>query len=394
MRVLLQAAKSLVAGGPAQIVLRLAILGLVFAIAAFLFSWLGLVPISAKEGHWPVTRWFLQFSMRNSVETHALGTEAPPLEGDALVLKGAGHYATGCAPCHGAPGETRSLIGLQMTPKPPFLPSKIDEWTPAQLFWIVKNGIKYTAMPAWVSKKRDDEIWAMVAFLQQLPDMSPEKYQELAYCGDIADAGLVEKNRLHLLSEPLSPVLANCARCHGGDGTGRGYGAFPKLAGQSQHYLAASLRAFASGDRHSGIMQPVVAGLSDSTMAELAQHYANRDQIVTTCSSQSGSSPLIEKESEAVARGKAIAERGVYQQGIPACADCHGPTQNPRNKHYPQLAGQYADYLTLQLSLFKADQRGGTPYAHIMTMLAKRLSKKQMREVSLYYASLDGGLGE
>jgi cytochrome c553 len=55
---------------------------------------------------------------------------------------------------------------------------------------------------------------------------------------------------------------------------------------------------------------------------------------------------------------------------------------------YPHLAGQYAEYLALQLRLFKDDRRGGTPYAHIMRMVAGRLTPAQMRAVAAYYASL------
>ena len=68
-------------------------------------------------------------------------------------------------------------------------------------------------------------------------------------------------------------VTANCARCHGVDGRGRGVGAFPKLAGQRSTYLLAALQAFARGARHSGIMEPIAAGLSLEEMRELALYY-------------------------------------------------------------------------------------------------------------------------
>jgi cytochrome c553 len=61
----------------------------------------------------------------------------------------------------------------------------------------------------------------------------------------------------------------------------------------------------------------------------------------------------------------------------------------PRNPAYPLVAGQYADYLVLQLELFKKQHRGGTAYAHLMHTVAVRLTPEQMRDVALYYASLD-----
>lgn len=375
------------------LLLGLAILGGVLAGGGILVVWSGLVPISASSGHWPVTRWFLHFAMRNAVETQAMGIEAPALKDPALVLKGAGHYATGCVPCHGAPGQPQSLIVRQMTPKPPFLPRSVHEWTPEQLFWIVKHGVKFTAMPAWVSSQRDDEVWAMVAFLQELPTLSPEGYERLAY-GERADAGIAGEtapDTLRALVEPLGPALANCARCHGADGLGRGSGAFPKLAGQSEAYLRASLGAYAEGERNSGIMQPIAAGLGDATQRALARHYA--DQPSATSQGGPDGPAATDADPAAIARGRALANRGVPKQGVPSCVDCHGPRQGKSNPYYPKLAGQYADYLALQLSLFKAGKRGGTPYVRIMHSAAKGLDEAQIRDLARYYGSLAQGLG-
>ena len=54
----------------------------------------------------------------------------------------------------------------------------------------------------------------------------------------------------------------------------------------------------------------------------------------------------------------------------------------------PRLAGQYADYILLQLELFAAGHRGGGPRAHLMDSVAPRMSREQMRDVAAYYASL------
>jgi cytochrome c553 len=94
----------------------------------------------------------------------------------------------------------------------------------------------------------------------------------------------------------------------------------------------------------------------------------------------------------AIERGEAIARRGIPSQRIPSCVACHGPGAIHRNPFYPQLAGQYADYLFLQLMLFKKEDRGGTAYAHVMRAIADRLTPDQMRAVALYYASLTSAL--
>jgi len=92
----------------------------------------------------------------------------------------------------------------------------------------------------------------------------------------------------------------------------------------------------------------------------------------------------------ALRRGKAIATRGVPERKIPSCADCHGPFPTERNPAYPLLAGQYADYLVLQLELFARGERGGSRYAHLMDEVAPKLTPEERRDVALYYASLGG----
>jgi mono/diheme cytochrome c family protein len=113
--------------------------------------------------------WLLAFSMRQSVETHTIGITAPRLDDANLVRLGAAHFHGGCAYCHGAPGTPISPTAKHMLPAPPELSAAVKDWTATELFWIVKHGIKYTGMPSWAALERDDEVWAVVAFLQKLP---------------------------------------------------------------------------------------------------------------------------------------------------------------------------------------------------------------------------------
>ncbi len=73
-----------------------------------------------------------------------------------------------------------------MYPQPPDL-SKVKR-DPAQTFWIIKHGIKMSGMPAWGATHDDARIWAMVAFLQQLPRLTPEQYQILTARDDEAES--------------------------------------------------------------------------------------------------------------------------------------------------------------------------------------------------------------
>lgn len=377
---------------------RGALLGILLALGGFAVAASGIIPIKASSGHWAITAWFLNFSMSRSVSTHTIGMQVPPLE-ERLVLKGAGHYDTGCRPCHGAPALHHPRIAQAMTPHPPYLPETLHEWDPEELFYIVKHGVKFTGMPAWPSQHRDDEVWAVVAFLQRYPELDAAEYQQLV-SGSTDEAGdtpplegLVPPELAgqedDATTEIPASVADSCARCHGWRGEGRGAGVFPRLAGQRPLYLQASLEAFASGSRHSGIMEPISAGLSPTEIKRLARYYSQFDDASPP---PDPVSPDRVPSAEAIARGAAIAEFGIPSEKVAACRHCHGPTEHPRNPLYPELAGQYAEYLELQLELFKQGNRGGTEYSHIMHEVAARLTAAQMHDVAAYYQSLGSGL--
>lgn len=340
----------------------------------------GLAPIKASSGHWPITAALLNFTMRRSVIMHSLGIETPPLDDRALVLKGAGHYEIGCSPCHGSPALRQPIIPLAMTPHPPELSKEIPKWRARELFYIVKHGVKFTGMPAWPAQERDDEVWAMVAFLRTLPKLNVTEYQRLirddaGTSGAKATTGILSRT-----TDVAHIVNDNCSMCHGSEGGGRDSSAFPKIAGQKSNYFYLSMQAYARGRRNSGIMEPIAAALPDETMRELARYYAERKPSAAPTRST--------QDAAAIARGKQIAEEGIPDQRVPICAECHGPGPHPRNPNYPELAGQYAEYLVLQLTLFKNQQRGGTANAHLMRRVAPGLTVEQMKEVALYYASL------
>lgn len=83
-----------------------------------------------------------------------------------------------CVVCHGGPGIEPSEIAKGLYPEPPIL-YKSGMLTPGPTFWIIKNGIRMTSMPAMAPTHSDKEIWAMTAFLiNKYDSMSPGEYQE------------------------------------------------------------------------------------------------------------------------------------------------------------------------------------------------------------------------
>lgn len=145
------------------------------ALAAYALMMSGYYNIGATKQHWQPVYSFLETGMHRSVRFHARNVAVPPLNQD-MVRQGAQLYAMHCAACHGAPGVAPAGIGMSMQPVPGPLVDAKDKWRDRELYWIVRHGIKMSGMPAWEFRITDDEIWQLVAFVRQMPDMTPADY--------------------------------------------------------------------------------------------------------------------------------------------------------------------------------------------------------------------------
>jgi cytochrome c553 len=348
---------------------------LTIGVGALLFAWSGVYNVAASSGHWAITRWFLEFGMRRSVGTQSLLVSVPRLVDENQVRMGAGHYQGGCASCHGAPGVRQNVIVTRMLPEPPSLIGHVPTWSDRELFWIVKHGLKYTGMPAWAAQGRDDEVWAVVAFLRELSGLSAERYQELAF-GNTREREITGAQIAQL--GPATAALAACARCHGDEESGPTSSLVPRLVGQTTQYLVASLKAYASGERASGIMQPVATELSDQDIEKLAAYYATLERKPEAGASPSAAPP------EVIARGRQLAESGAVEQAIPPCLACHDQKATPA---FPRLDGQSRDYLASQMRLWQRGLRMQTSEGAIMAPIAKRMTERQIDDVAAYFAS-------
>jgi mono/diheme cytochrome c family protein len=168
-----------------EIVMRSLVVSVVLVIAfavlsglAFIYS--GVFDVAAaSEPHWLVTRWVLETARLRSIQTHAAHITAPPgLDAQAQVLTGTAHFAAHCALCHGAPGVPKADLAKGLNPPPPDLADAAHRYSPGELFWILRHGIRMTGMPAWPDHS-DEELWAIVAFLHKLPAMSEQDYAKL-----------------------------------------------------------------------------------------------------------------------------------------------------------------------------------------------------------------------
>src|SRR6516164_9630758 len=106
-------------------------------------------------------------SSREGIPPAPTNLQASIEEGDKL-------YATDCSMCHGPDGHTPTDFGRWMYPRASDLTSpEVQQYSDHELFWIVKNGIRLSGMPAFGRVESDEHIWNLVHYLRTLPRSAP-----------------------------------------------------------------------------------------------------------------------------------------------------------------------------------------------------------------------------
>ena len=144
---------------------------------SMLLLYSGFYNMGADAHHRPWTSHLIGILRDRSIAMHSRDIELPALGDSVQVLKGAGQYAAMCVGCHLAPGEKGSELRPGLYPMPPNLSQvHVD---PKMAFWVIKHGLKMSAMPAWGSTHDDATIWGIVAFVQKLPALDASQYRAI-----------------------------------------------------------------------------------------------------------------------------------------------------------------------------------------------------------------------
>ncbi|MDR1854561.1 MAG: c-type cytochrome [Azoarcus sp.] len=204
------------------------------------------------------------------------------------------------------------------------------------------------------------------------------------------------------IPEKVKPYVETCAACHGAFGNlTKGIetdeqgnvkivdnvlvapeeAPQPKLAGQHADYLYKQMRDFRmEGDkppvRENANMNAMIAVVPDEDLRAVADYFAAQKL-----------QPAAATNAETVAIGQKLWRAGDAARGIPACAGCHGPAGKGIPAQYPALAGQFPEYIAVQLRAFRDDVRQNDP-ANMMRAIALRLTEPQIKAVSDYAAGL------
>nr|WP_302229361.1 cytochrome c [Azotobacter vinelandii]WKN24518.1 cytochrome c [Azotobacter vinelandii] len=143
----------------------------------------GLIDVGADAPHSAPLRALLETARGRSIAVRARDIQVPDLADEALIRAGAGNYDAMCVGCHLAPGLSGTELSQGLYPAPPNLSEADHAGDPAGAFWVIKHGIKASAMPAWGRSMADPYIWELVAFLERLPNLDAESYRSLVESG-------------------------------------------------------------------------------------------------------------------------------------------------------------------------------------------------------------------
>ena len=151
------------------------VLAVIVVGGAIAYAYSGFYDISVGTGHNAVTHWYLATLRNNSIERRAADLQVPALDGEETIRAGALSYDQSCSGCHGRPGREPSA---SFDPAPPALTRY--EYDPAEVFWVVRNGIKMSAMPArGEDRMSDQQVWEVAAFMQVAPSLTEGEYREM-----------------------------------------------------------------------------------------------------------------------------------------------------------------------------------------------------------------------
>ncbi len=158
----------------------IAILATIGLILGGLLIWFGVFNVAATDKHFVGTVSLLEMVRERSIDVRANTIQVPDLNDEELIKEGAAHYAEMCTGCHLAPGIDESELHSGLYPQPPVFTDANYANTPQAQFWIIKNGLKMTGMPAWSPAHTDEQIWGMVAFLAKIKGLNIAEYTDLS----------------------------------------------------------------------------------------------------------------------------------------------------------------------------------------------------------------------
>jgi len=148
------------------------------AIAVYVYVYFGFLGFRADQSPSASEKKYAMAILDASIERHAPKTKNPIQPTDANLLDGMKRYNENCAGCHGDPGNPEPVSGGSFYPRAPQFVKTPPDMPANQNFYIIKHGVRWTAMPAWGNRFSDDQIWGLATFLSLMDKLPASVDQE------------------------------------------------------------------------------------------------------------------------------------------------------------------------------------------------------------------------
>ena len=174
----------------------------------------------------------------------------------------------------------------------------------------------------------------------------------------------------HVLAGDLSSAMVSntCAGCHGTDGVSAGQA--PVIGGLNETYLIQTMQNYKDGVRYGTIMERIARGYDKDQIKAMSKHYASLPWVNATQ----------EVDSTLAAKGKQL-------HMTKGCVGCHGANGISPMPTTPRLAGQYAEYMVIQMQDYQDASRAIPPVAVPMRGMLAGMSEADLKALAHFYAS-------
>ena len=162
------------------IVITLVAVAAIAIVSAITTIFSGAYDVTATKQHTAPVYWTLDTAVRQAIKHGARDISAPSLDSPDMIRRGLSLYRDSCAQCHGAPGVAPAPFSHGMMPLPNSLAQTARQWKAEEVYWVTRNGLKMTGMPAWRFRYPDADLWAIVAFVMNMPSLTARDYATMS----------------------------------------------------------------------------------------------------------------------------------------------------------------------------------------------------------------------
>jgi mono/diheme cytochrome c family protein len=151
---------------------------------------------SASQPPGALERWIARRARSAAMPADARARTNPLKNTPEVLAEARAHWADHCATCHANDGSGDTLLGKHTSPPAPDMRLEATQkLTDGELFYVIQNGVRLTAMPAWASGSAHDEqdSWKLVHFIRHLPQLTLEEKQEMGKLNPKAPDDLKEE---------------------------------------------------------------------------------------------------------------------------------------------------------------------------------------------------------